>query len=87
MTKADTSSYARTVKIRQAAKRSFVAALTELEPEAQHAIVSDIMQANNLESTTDDAASRLATQETRLDWQALNLDEGSRVSESSQVNA
>ena len=86
MTKADTSSYARTVKIRQAAKRSFVAALTELEPEAQHAIVSDIMQANNLEAT-DDPAKKLASQETRLDWQALDLDDGSVLSESSPVNA
>lgn len=76
MTKSDTSSYARTVKIREAAKRTFVAALTELEPETQHAIVSDIMQANNLQSA-DSAKTRLASQETRLDWQALEFGEGS----------
>lgn len=83
MTKADTSSYARTAKIRQAAKRTFVAALTALEPEMQRSIVSDIMQANNLKS----AASQLDSQETRLDWQALDLAGSDSISESWQVNA
>lgn len=52
MTNADTSSssIARTAKIREAARRTFVAALHELEPAQQRSVVSDIMQANNLEA-------------------------------------
>lgn len=50
MTNADTSSIARTAKIREAARRTFVAALHELDPDQQHSVVSDIMQANNLEA-------------------------------------
>lgn len=49
MTNVDTGSILRTAKIREAARRTFVAALTELPPDQQKSVVHELMQANNLE--------------------------------------